>query len=272
MRPHKWQPTKLPVPGILQASTLERVAISFSNAWKWSPSVVSNSSWPHGLQPTRLFHPWDFPGKSMEWVPLPSPMFKMTHWIWEGSFWSGLDSGDFSTATGPHDHFFTGRTSKELPQVVGLYKPHFILAADSSDTFIAVHKGFPSDRMKFGLETRVQIAVFSTFQICSPSSVQFSCSVVSNSLQPHEPQHTRPPCPSPIPGVYPNSCPLSQWCHPTISSSVVPFSSCPQSLPASGSFQMSQLFPWGGQSTGVSVLESVFPMNTQYCSPFGWTC
>ena len=81
-------------------------------------------------------------------------------------------------------------------------------------------------------------------------SVQFSRSVVSNSLRPHEPRHTRPPCPSPIPGVHPNPCPLSRWCHPAISSSVVTFS-CPQSLPASGSFPMSQLFAWGGQSIGV---------------------
>ena len=84
------------------------------------------------------------------------------------------------------------------------------------------------------------------------SSVQFSSSVVSDSLRPHGLQHARPPCPSPTPGVYPNPCPLSQWCHPTISSSVVPFSSCPQSFPASGSFQMSQLFTSGGQSIGVS--------------------
>ena len=83
-------------------------------------------------------------------------------------------------------------------------------------------------------------------------SVQFNRSVMSDSLWPHEPQHARPPCPSPTPGVYPDSCPLSRWCHPTISSSVVPFSSCPQSLPASGSFQMSQLFTSGGQSIGLS--------------------
>ena len=87
------------------------------------------------------------------------------------------------------------------------------------------------------------------------NSVQFSCSVVSDSLWPHESQHTRPPCPSPTPGVHLNSCPLSRWCHPAISSSVIPFSSCPQSLPASESFPMSQLFPWGGQSIGVSALE-----------------
>ena len=88
------------------------------------------------------------------------------------------------------------------------------------------------------------------------SSVQFSCSVVSDSLRPHESQHARPPCPSPSPGVHSDSRPSSRWCHPAISSSVVPFSSCPQSLPASGSFPMSQLFAWGGQSTGVSALAS----------------
>ena len=102
-------------------------------------------------------------------------------------------------------------------------------------------------------------------------SVQFSHSVVSDSLRPHEAQHTRPACPSPTPGVHPDSCPSSQWCHPAISSSVFPFSSCPQSLPASGSFPMSQLFAWGGQSIGVSALASVLPMNTQDWSPLEWT-
>ena len=85
----------------------------------------------------------------------------------------------------------------------------------------------------------------------------------------HESQHARPPCPSPTPGVHSNSCPLSRWCHPAISPSVIPFSSCPQSLPASGSFPMSQLFPWGGQSTGVSASASELPMNTQDWSPLG---
>ena len=103
------------------------------------------------------------------------------------------------------------------------------------------------------------------------SSVQFNRWVVSDSLWPHESQHARPPCPSPTPGVYSNSCPLSQWCHPAISSSVVPFSSCPQSLPASVSFPTSQLFTWGGQSIGVSASASALPMNTQYWSPLGWT-
>ena len=100
---------------------------------------------------------------------------------------------------------------------------------------------------------------------------QFICSVVSDTLRPHELQHTRPPCPSSTPGVYPNPCPSSQWCHPTISSSVIPFSSCPRSFPASGSFEMSQLFASGGQSTGVSASTSVLPMNTQDWSPLGWT-
>ena len=89
------------------------------------------------------------------------------------------------------------------------------------------------------------------------SSLQFSRSVMSDSLRPHESQHTRPPCPSPTPGVHTNSCTWSQWCHPTISSSVVPFSSCPQSLPSSESFPMSQVFTWGGQSIGVSASASV---------------
>ena len=103
------------------------------------------------------------------------------------------------------------------------------------------------------------------------SSVQFSRSVVSDSLWPHESQHTRSPCPSPTPGVHSNSYPSSQWCYPAISSSVISFSSCPQSLPASESFPMSQLFAWGVQSTGVSSLAPFLPMNTQDWSPLGWT-
>ena len=103
------------------------------------------------------------------------------------------------------------------------------------------------------------------------SSVQFSLSVMSDSLWHHKPQHARPSCPSPTPGVYQNSCPLSRWCHPTISSSVVPLSSCPQSFSASGSFQKSQLFAWGGQSIAVSASTSFLPINTQDWSPLEWT-
>ena len=104
-----------------------------------------------------------------------------------------------------------------------------------------------------------------------PSSDQISRSVVSNSLRPHELQHARPPCPSPTPGVCSNSCPSSRWCHPAIWSSVIPFSSCPQSLPASESFPMSQLFVWCGQSTGVSALASFLPKKSQGWSPSEWT-
>ena len=104
----------------------------------------------------------------------------------------------------------------------------------------------------------------------SISSVQFSCSVMFCSLWPYELRHARPPYPSPTPGVYPNSCPLSLQCNPAISSSVILFSSCPQSLPASGSFPMSQLFTWGGQSIGVSASSSILPMNTQDWSPLRW--
>ena len=108
--------------------------------------------------------------------------------------------------------------------------------------------------------------ICSYFQFSSVQSLS-----VSNPLRPHESQHARPPCPSPAPGVHSNSRPSSRWCHPAISSSVGPFSSCPQSLPASESFPMSQLFAWGGQSTGVSTLASFLPKNTQDWSPSEWT-
>ena len=131
--------------------------------------------------------------------------------------------------------------------------------------------------MKNKLLQRLRKECFKKINILNPDlyssehSVQFSCSVVSDSLWPHELQHARPPCPSPTPGVHPYSCPLSWWCHPAISSSVVPFSSCPQSLPASRPFPVSQLFTWGGQSIGVSALASFLPKNTQNWSPLEWT-
>ena len=121
---------------------------------------------------------------------------------------------------------------------------------------------FPTQELNSGLLHCRWILYCLSYQGSPLSSVQFSCSVVSDSLRSHELQHARPPCPSPIPGVYPKSCPSSRWYHPAISSSVVPFSSCPQSFPASGSFPMSQLFTWGGQSIGVSASTSGLPMNT----------
>ena len=116
----------------------------------------------------------------------------------------------------------------------------------------------------------MQLNIFSFFYFIEVSD-QISRSVMSDSLRPHEQQHARPPCPSPTPRAHWDSRPLSRWCHPAISSSVVPFSSCPQSLPASESFPMSQLFTWGSQSTGVSALASFLPKNTQDWSPLEWT-
>ena len=115
------------------------------------------------------------------------------------------------------------------------------------------------------------LTISSLFSLKAFSSVQFSHSVVSDSFWPHESQHARPPCPSPTPGVHSDSRPSSQWCHPAISSFIVPFSSCPQSLPASESFPMSQLFAWVGKSTGVSALASFLPKNTQDWFPLEWT-
>ena len=153
----------------------------------------------------------------------------------------------------------------------------------SSNLYILYKSSYPlHHRLQW---PSVPVFCFSLFEnalfICSVThclssfhSVHFSRSVVSDSLRPHELQHVRPPCPSPTPGVHSDSCPSSRWCHPAISSSVVPFSSCPQSLPASESFQMSQLFTWGGQSTKVSALASVLPKKSQGWSLewTGWIC
>ena len=130
---------------------------------------------------------------------------------------------------------------------------------------------FSSSSLSLSFHSLFVFSPFLARSSCSIASVQFSRSVMSDSLQPHELQHARPPCPSPTPRVHSDSRPLSQCCHPAISSSVVPFSSWPQSLPASESFPMSQLFAWGGQSTGVSALASFLPKNTQDWSPSEWT-
>ena len=132
-------------------------------------------------------------------------------------------------------------------------------------------KRYPMSKDKEEAAVRGTITIKSNPITTGFSSVQFSCSVVSDSLRPYELQHARPLCSSPTPRVHSNSCPLSRWCHIAISSSIVPFSSCSQSLLASESFPMSQLFAWGGQSTGVSASASVLPMNTQDWSPLGWT-
>ena len=118
---------------------------------------------------------------------------------------------------------------------------------------------------------KAKLIFLNKFSVADKISLQFSCSIMSNSLGPHGLQHARLPCSSPTPRAYSNSCPLSQWCHPTISSSVIPFSSCLQSFPASGSFPVSQFFASGGQSIGVSALASVLLMNIQGWFPLGWT-
>ena len=146
---------------------------------------------------------------------------------------------------------------KRTYTIVAVFQP-----AHSSGHQISIHTSI--DHLLHGREKRLIYSVL--FR-----SVQFSCSVMSDSLWLHGLQHTRPPCPSPTPRVYPNSCPLSRWCHSTISSSVIPFSSCLQSFPASGSFQMSQFFTSGGQSIGVSASASLLPMNIQDWLPLGWT-
>ena len=149
------------------------------------------------------------------------------------------------------------------------YADDITLMVESEEELKSLLMKVKEESGKVGLKLNVQKTKITA---CGPiSTVQFSCSVVSHSLQPHEPQHTRPPCPSPTPRVHPNPCLLCQCYHPTFSSSVIPFSSCPQSFPASASFQMSQLSVSGGQSIGVSASTSVFPMSTQDRSPLGWT-
>ena len=209
-------PPGSPVPGILKARTLEWIAISFSNAWKWKVQGKS-------LSRVRLLAtPWTAAYQD----PLSMGFSRQEHW-------SGVP----------------------LPSpLVTIERPYcWFLTFSSSSWWLFADKKFV-DR-------------YECYEKLT-SSVQ---SFVSDSLWPHEPQHARPLCPSPTPRVYPNPCPLSQWCHPTISSSIIPFFSCPQSFPASGSFPMSLLFTSGGQSIGVSTSTSVFPMNTQDWSPLGWT-
>ena len=149
---------------------------------------------------------------------------------------------------------------------------HFVLSSNSNlgVEVCTSHFTHKKKSLSFYIINYIKI-VYITAKQFRQNRVWFSCSVVSDSLQPRELQHPGPPCPSPAPGVYPNSCLLSRWCHPTISSSVIPFSSCSQSFPASGPFPMSQLLASGGQSIGVSALASVLPMNTQDWSPLVWT-
>ena len=146
--------------------------------------------------------------------------------------------------------------------------PHPLSAAIHILEEKAIHVGW---NLSLILHVPKRLNILGKVLFACNAGVQFSCSVVSDSLQPHELQHARPPCPSPTPRVHSNSLPSSQWCHPAISSSVIPFSSCPQSLPASESFPMSQLFAWGDQSIGASASTSFLPKNTQDWSFLEWT-
>ena len=167
--------------------------------------------------------------------------------------------------------FFTSATLVHIIIGLLLLLSHFSHVRFCATPWIAAHqaplsKEFSRQRYWRGLP-------FPSHHWFQFSSVQFSCSVLSDFLRPHESQHARPPCPLPTPWVHSNSCPSSQSCHPAISSSVIPFSSCPQSFPASESFPISQIFAWGGQSTGVSASASFLPKNTQNWSPLectGW--
>ena len=166
-----------------------------------------------------------------------------------------------------------------LRQISDQWGPEVIFKCFSSSLFThslpkwmgLEYISYGSSEISASLSIQPPVVVDSSIKHFQFSAVQFSRSVMSDSLWPHESQHARPPCPSPTSGVYPNSCASSRWCHPAISSSVIPFSSCPQSLPASESFPMSPLFASGGQSIGVSASASVLPKNTQNWSPLGWT-
>jgi len=186
--------------------------------------------WPFGLEPARLLCTWNFLGKNTR---------VDCYFLLQGIF---LTKGS---------------------NLCILYCRHIPAGTLPAEPFGKYPKYISCGLFLNGLDYIVSFLVWVFLSLKVFSSVQFSRSVVSDSLRPHESQHTRPPCPSPTPGVHWDSRPSSQWCRPAISSSVVPFSSCPQSLPASESFPMSQLFTWGGQSTGVSALASFLPKNTQ---------
>ena len=172
---------------------------------------------------------------------MPISILVVMVFYWDSSFWCFLQKAKFlPNAYSVWPSGQCGRKSRE----------HLLMIRfNGFDNFITVIKNMRTEKAR------------------NAYSVQFSHSVVSDSLRPHESQHARPPCPSLTPGVHSDSGPSSQWCHPAISSSAVPFSSCPQSLPASESFPMSQLFTWGGQSTGVSALASFLPKKSQGWSP-----
>ena len=210
---------------------------------QFSCSVMSNPSWPHGLQHTR--------------PPCPSPPPGVYSNSRALSQWCHPTISSSVIPYSSHPQSFPASGSLQMSQFFASGNQSIGVWASTSVSPMNTQDWFP-----LGLTDWISL---------QSSSVQFSCSVVSDSFRPHELQHARPPCPSPTPGVHSDSRPSSQWYHPAISSSVFPFSSCPQSLPASESFPMSQLFAWGGQSTGVSALASFLPKKSQGWSPSEWT-
>ena len=215
---------------------------------------MSDSVRPHRQQTTRLPRPWDSPGKNT------GVGFQFLLQCMKMKSESEV-SQSCLTLSNPVDCSPRGSAIHGIFQARVLEWVAISFSRGSSR---------PEDWTQISRIGGRRFTIWATKEVLF-SSVQFSHSVVSDSLRPHESQHARPHCPSPTPRVHSDSRPLSQWCHPAISSSVVPFSSCPQSLPASESFPMSQLFAWGGQSTGVSALASVLSKKSQGWSPSVWT-
>ena len=235
-------------------------------------SVLSDSLWLHGLEPTRLLCPWNSPGKNIA---------VGCHALLQVIFPTSDQTQVYCHA----DRFLTIWAILEAMPVLDMYPQKIIIQKDTSPqcscstnytarhgSNVNVHRQMNGwRRLCKRPSTDEWMKKIMWYMNAVQYSVQFNHSVMSDSLWPHEPQHARPPCPPPTPGIHSNPCPSSRWCHPAISSSVVPFSSCPQSLPASRSFPMSQLFIWGGQSIGVSASTSVLLMNTQDWFLLGWT-
>ena len=211
-----------------------------SEKWKWSRSVVSDPQQPHGLQPSRLLHPWDFPGKSTG-VGCHCLLHSLLLHVYKFDYWEMNKC--FILCAGLSD-LFPDLVCSPVSGSGNICVP-MNLRKGTWDSFHHLCLVLKNNRNFTG----INIQPWNIFQriLCQFSSVQFSCSVVSNFLRPLGLQHARLSCPSAIPEAYPNSCPSSRWCHLTISSSVIPFSSCLQFCPVSGSFPMSQFFASGGQ-------------------------
>ena len=259
LRPHELQHARPPCPSPTPGVHPNPFPLS-----RWCHPTISSSVIPFSSCPQSFLASGSFPmsqlfasGGQLIGVSASTSVLPMNTQDWSPLGWTGwisLQSKGFSrvssNTTVQKNQFFSTQLS--------LYSSSHIHTWPLEKTIALTRRTFTDKVMSL------------LFNMPSQFS-QFSHSVVSNSLRPHESQHARPPCPSPTPGVHSDLRPSSQWYHPAILSSVIPFSSCPQSLPVSGSFPTSQLFTWGGQSIGVSALASVLPVNTQDLSPLEWT-